>query len=711
MKKIFGMLLVSLFSTSAMAQISNKFSIDAQMMMERATTSTQVKSSRSSKSPSTMPFIIRIDESCADETIEALRNAGAVLHARIGSQLSAEIPINCLEAVAKIEGVVRIGTAGAAPKPMTNVTRKEMGISSIDGSEGTIGDMAYTGKGVTVAVIDVGFDPNHPAFKDHEGRSRIKAYYSPFDTGGNPVVIDGMQLPGSVYDTPEQIAQLTTDSQEETHGTHTSTIAAGTRSPQGWGGMAPDADIVLCVYTDISQMSDDEFVETMTVNPTVFDALAFLKHYQEQSGQPMAVNMSIGNVMGPHNGRDEMAQAITEFIAPGRLVAISSANDGNKRNHLQKVFKSDTDTLRTMTNRGNLQLEGYTLKKAQLSAQLTLYKACDEYGGLVYDIKNEDLTWSPVWKSPVITAGPNGTYKKDCKEDTELTEIFDGELYLKLAFDEQLDMTQLNWNYLGIPSFGYAFELSVWSTAGTQIDFFGAQMEDMGRPNCSSSTTELSCNGWAAAAKAISVGNYCANATYQSLYNKEPESTYILGDIDLDSSYGMALNGRQIPMVTAPGTNITSGISQFFSDPSTVEADGTPKPHREDMTWQGGLYDCYTGTSMSSPAVAGMLALWLQANPTLSPEEVEDILKETCRNDEFTRAKPERFGYGKVDAKKGLELVLEHKANSIQELNDLSGFTPSASDTWYDLQGRPVNGKLTRGLYIKGGKNKKKVIR
>ena len=697
-RKITVTFALTLFSIVVTAQVSDKLSVDARMMLEKTTSS--VAAARS-MTDSPLPFIIRIDENRAAETIEALREAGAVLRAQIGSQLSAEIPLSCLSAVEAIEGVVRIGTAGAAPKPMTDVTRKEVGVSALDGTEGTVGDMAYTGKDVTVAVIDIGFDFQHPAFKDSEGRTRIKAYYSPFDNGGTPVVINGMQLPGSVYDTPEQIAKLVSDFKYQSHGTHTSTIAAGTRSAQGWGGMAPDADIVLCAYVDMSSMSTEKKVETMSPFPSVFDALAFLKYYQEKSGKPMAVNMSIGNVAGPHNGRDEMPLAIRDFIAPGRLVAISSGNDGAEPRHLKKVFASDKDTLRTMLQEEDLQLEGYIQQKAPLSAQLTLYEALAEDGNFVYqDHENYNIKWTAKWKSPVISAGADGTYKLNAIDDPKLAEYFPGEIYLKLDFDETLGTTQLKFNHTLTPVYGYSFELSLWSTAGTQIDLFNAKMQAMGRANCTSGNTELSCNNWASAEKAVSVGNYCANTTYRSLFNEKDEDSakLILGDISRESSYGKALNGRQIPMVAAPGTNILSAVSQFYIIDFQADKE---KSYNKDMTWQNGLYDSLTGTSMSSPAVAGIFALWLQADPTLSPEDLEAILKETCRTDDFTKASPQRFGHGKVDAKRGLELVLERKGTAIRSLH-----TPTAAESAiYDLQGRKLNKKpTTKGLYINNGR-------
>jgi len=675
-------------------------------MVERASASAVSAEAKSVKPTSAadvaLPFIIRIDECRAAETIEALRAAGVVLHARIGSQLSAEVPVRCLKAVEAVEGVVRLGTAGATPKPMTEVTRKEIGISAIDGTEGTVGNLPYTGKGVTVAVIDMGFDFNHPAYKNSEGRSRIKAFYTPFDTGGTPVIIDGMQLPGSVYETPEQLALLISDVKSQTHGTHTSTIAAGSRTSMGWGGMAPDADIVLCAYVDSSAMERKKNVETMTVYPTVFDALAFLKYYHETSGKPMAVNMSIGNVAGPHNGRDEMPQAITDFIAPGRLVTISSGNEGSEKLHLRKVFSSDTDTLRTMLTDDYVQLEGFTDRKAPLSAQLTLYEARDKNNELVFeDYEHNTAKWTPVWQSPVVTAGDDGTYKLRGSDDAKLADIIPGELFMKLAYDETLDMTQLKWHMLEGPHHGYVFELSVWSSTGTQIDFFNAELSALGRPACSDGTTELTGNNWATAQKAVSVGNYCANTTYQSLFYEEEdeEDRCQLGDINPSSSYGKALNGRQIPMVAAPGTNITSAISHLMA----IDENGTPKPYRQDMTWQGGLYDCYSGTSMSAPAVAGTVALWLQVCPNLSPEELEELLRASCRTDNYTEASPQRFGYGKVDAKGGLELLLKGNTDAMhgirQEHDALNGIC-------YDLQGRRIGRKPTQGLYIKRDRNR-----
>ena len=54
---------------------------------------------------------------------------------------------------------------------------------------------------------------------------------------------------------------------------------------------------------------------------------------------------------------------------------------------------------------------------------------------------------------------------------------------------------------------------------------------------------------------------------------------------------------------------------------------------------------------MSSPFVAGVVALILQANPYLSPAQVKQVLIETAYWDSYAEAAGhDRFGAGKVDA-------------------------------------------------------------
>ena len=62
--------------------------------------------------------------------------------------------------------------------------------------------------------------------------------------------------------------------------------------------------------------------------------------------------------------------------------------------------------------------------------------------------------------------------------------------------------------------------------------------------------------------------------------------------------------------------------------------------------------------------MTGIVALWLQANPKLTPAQVLQIIKETAERDSNTGTADEsgwnaKSGYGKIDAYAGLKRALE----------------------------------------------------
>ena len=98
------------------------------------------------------------------------------------------------------------------------------------------------------------------------------------------------------------------------------------------------------------------------------------------------------------------------------------------------------------------------------------------------------------------------------------------------------------------------------------------------------------------------------------------QGTEVGGSLAYFSSQGPTLDGRLKPNVSAPGVNVESSLSSFrdgtYAVTEEVEFDG--------MTYE---FAKLSGTSMSSPAVAGIVALMLEANPNLSPSDVRDIWK------------------------------------------------------------------------------------
>ena len=110
------------------------------------------------------------------------------------------------------------------------------------------------------------------------------------------------------------------------------------------------------------------------------------------------------------------------------------------------------------------------------------------------------------------------------------------------------------------------------------------------------------------------------------------------------------------PEVTAPGTNIiqaegcvtSGGCSNIIDDAS-------------DNTYTGRG----SGTSYATPAVTGVIALMMEANPDLDPLQIKEILKQTAerRGEPFdTSIDPfwnKDFGWGMVDAYAAVQLAFD----------------------------------------------------
>ena len=65
---------------------------------------------------------------------------------------------------------------------------------------------------------------------------------------------------------------------------------------------------------------------------------------------------------------------------------------------------------------------------------------------------------------------------------------------------------------------------------------------------------------------------------------------------------------------------------------------------------------------MASPAVAGGIALWLEADPSLTAADVHEIIAATSRREAAMSDNPVVWGAGKFDAEAGLREVLARRA-------------------------------------------------
>ena len=662
-------------------------------------------------------LVVKVSPENAAQTFRQMKAAGAVVRSKLGQQATVSIPADSVPALERIEGVLRIDS-GHKGRLKTDKARQATGVSLLNGPTLPDGSTLYSGKGVNICLIDVGIDFQHPAFKDSLGRSRIKCVYLNNSDEGRKFTVSDPEagdytFPGSVFDTPELIASLTTDVSGEYHGTHTAAIAAGTLSPQGFGGMAPDADLVLIPagYFDEDLYDDEEDV--------IEEALAFAVAYANQSDQPTVLSASLNSHAGAHDGSSSVTQAI-EAASESLIPVFSAGNEGGYPIHLYQKFTSDKKSVKTLMlgitddNSGlhemmnMINVTGITRTGSQVSVQLTL-KSVSKIGSL-----------KTVWQSEPVTATLGGDMESQIvssDDDTTLGKYFDGEVALAAGDNGDGRLAVSVMAEGGTDPTGmiemYLFELIISGEDGTEIDLwddyagFGGR-NYIGLSGYEDGDSDISGGDWTSTERVVSVGAYCTN-TLQRNYDgtttdtskpeDEDEEPFVQGDIAWFSSYGESFNGVAQPTVCAPGVNIVSAMSQYaFSD----DAD-------ESMLWQGGAYTAESGTSMACPVVAGIVALWLEAAPTLSLDEVKEVMANSSDNDDFTSGKPIRWGYGKINAKGGIDYINDRISGIADNTANSSSLT---DDGIYDLSGRRVSvssassvtSVLPKGIYVRNGR-------
>jgi hypothetical protein len=220
---------------------------------------------------------------------------------------------------------------------------------------------------------------------------------------------------------------------------------------------------------------------------------------------------------------------------------------------------------------------------------------------------------------------------------------------------------------------------------------------------------------------AISVGSHQAG-----IWNN---NEFIPFNLSGFSSQGPTLDERRKPDLTAPGGGVISSISSY------TDGGYTPVSVIEFNDREYGFIG-FSGTSMSSPMVAGIAALMLEANPDMTSQMVKDVLLETAREDQYTGNLADTgnnfWGFGKAHAfqamKRSLELLAVEEVSDKpietrifpNPTKDVVNFKSTMNEIWiYDLEGRMIDSQfgtltelnisnLASGVYILMMKRKDK---
>lgn len=578
----------------------------------------------------------------AAQVAEYLNAEGYSAEAITSQTLTADIPARFIRTLAERDDVLFVN-ATRQFAPLMNLVRTDIKATRVQNGSGL--DSPFTGEGVVVGVIDQGFEYNHAAFQ-----GRVKAVWQNGE-------LKTSNLPTSGGSSDDSYG----------HASHVTNIAAGGKVDGcDLYGLAYDADIVMAPST----FEDSEVLKQAKA----------IKEYAEEQGKPWVINMSFGGNVGPHDASTAYDQSMSELCGNGGIMVAAMGNSGGSNIHAAHTFTEDGETI-------------YVFPKPTGDNSSTKVAYAELWSDSA-DGTNH-LTIDPVL---VITAGSQ--YR-----ETEVTAA----QMRSAGFTYSTGIDAYN-NKQYVSLLGYVTNLIrvVGTSSSAQLmlrvkgnagDSFNAWTDDTSYSQEFSTLSSLNAvagddqylvgEGAASIGKAIAVASYNNTISFKS-YNTGQTASYtsigVKGGISTFSSPGPQLNDLPKPAIIAPGGCVSSAFSKYSSGFSTTLSEITDVVQLSGSSSKY-YYGVMSGTSMASPVVTGTIALWLQANPDLSYEDVIEVFKQTARRDTYVGQLEDgeeykwdnRSGYGKIDAYEGIKAVLDMKTG-ISNVNTSAPVTLQKGD-------------------------------
>lgn len=501
-------------------------------------------------------------------------------------------------------------------------------------------DSPYTGKGVIVGIVDQGLDFTHPDFKNDDGTTRVLRYWDHTLSSGGPASSYGY---GIVWN-EEQINSgdcISTESGTG-HGTTVAGMACGNANANGQNkGMAPEANLII-VESNFS-------LPNWTM--TIADACDYIFKVADTLGMPAVVNLSLGTYLGSHDGDDPASELMESMLdeKPGRVIVCAAGNSGAKgKYHVQGTPTADTTFVWIRNNPNGSAAYGantiyFDLWSDMSNANYNYAFGADRpspsygfrgrtdfipantaIGGVIYDTIYNDLG------DRIATIE---IYPEQIDDDLRIQVLFtnvDSTSYYFRFMTEGTGLYDMwSGSWLGLNDF-----VTTLPSASLIPEIINYQMPDEEQSIVSS---------WNCSEKVISVGNMRnrkGHTTKNNTYYTPSDNTPV-GQLSPNSSKGPTRHNVIKPDVTA------SGDVALAAGPMWMLASPTYNNNVDINGWHARN----GGTSMASPVVAGIAALYLESCPRASYMSFKNDLISTSYSDQFTGITPNNsYGYGKPHA-------------------------------------------------------------
>lgn len=660
-----------------------------------------------------IPVIVSVTDASAAQALSAL---GLNISSQFGGTIIGNASVKDIAAIASHPSVLVMDEARQVfpnldlVKPAVSADIVQNGAEGLVGKNGVEADVIpFTGKGVIVGIADTGIQPGHPAFYNNERTElRIKQYIVTESGNENGT----KEVSAKIYDKPGVIKIAQSQPYNNGHGTHVAGIAGGSYPTQDFRGVAPESDLV------ISNMGQSMYADE------VLYSINHIIEYAKEKQQPLVLNLSLGSIQGSHNGTGAMANAVDELVGPGAIVCFAGGNDGMYYMSLLRDFSKDKAEVKTcLTLAQNLDTPSSSPTLQFLSQDETTF----EVAFAVVD----KATKTEIYSTKYFTADDfsssdykilYSTFGGGEQLDPDVAKYIGGNIRLtsgvdrtagQFAFSIVGSVSQLEGStrYLAVKVKSDAGAKVLMLSCNTYAAFF-----DPGVRGYTSGSPANTIADYATIKRVISVGAINARESWTTLDGTQGtlNTSYygpLMGPANY-SSYGIRFDAdaEKLPIVAAPGTYV---ISAFNGRATSIEARRCIVNNFENKDYYWGLN---TGSSMATPAVSGVIALWLEACPTLTPEQVKEVIAATSQKTDLVKDSP-RTGAGIIDAYEGLKYIyakyvdVSSVSSAVADVNrvmvrytaprSVECVIPAADKDatvyLYDMQGRTIRSFSTRG--------------
>jgi len=576
-----------------------------------------------------------------------LRENGGWVSFSKGDIASIQLPASKLGVLLQTNAISRVEHTGALGKMLLDTALVTNGV---DGLHNGLAPLvkAYKGTGVVVGIIDGGIYWQHGDFRKlQDSTTRIRFIWDQSVSGITPPAPYNYGNQWSWIDIDNGNCSHVPPASDFGHGTCVAGIAAGnSQSTKGtlyedkFTGVAPDAEIIAVRV----KINDNDFLSH------VANAVDYIFKKADALGKPCVINTSIGTYYGSHDGKDLATQLIEALLEErkGRVLAAAGGNGGHIAHHLSYAVPSDS---------------AYTFFKyssAYAGAYFDLWADTASFNQVQFTVGCNDASGNNLGRLSYFTA------KGDFNPPPGVGVIINrnlfngptllGQISMQTTLDgdkyhvEFLIKTSITANLWRLQTTGSG-RFDLWSSsallgtsdmldsiAGNFIQFPNYKHPDFDKTIVSS---------WQCSDKVITVGNYTLHEGYldrDSNYVDLLASPYnqIVGKRFQTSSFGPTRDGRLKPDVMATGsTTICTGDAGFIA--AATSAANRIKVSITKRHIRNG------GTSMASPIVAGIAALYLEKRPTARWDEIKQAMINTAIKDGFTGTTANNeYGHGKV---------------------------------------------------------------